>query len=195
MPSVVKPSPSPTAPNLILRRRKRCALDDRDGKPIEAPITITRADLEQKIQPLIDRCLDLARRALEQARVNGADLDRILLVGGEPGIGKTRFVEAAIGEASALGFGIALGACDPCAGTPEYWPWRQVHHALIAPEDGEPLPPTAPVMASTGGSSTEPMTAGTAEDAAPAKAPVAAEAPEGAADTGHDPDRPEERRP
>jgi hypothetical protein len=56
-------------------------------------------------------------------------------------------------------------------------------------------PPTAPVMASTGGSSTEPMTAGTAEDAAPARAPVAAEAPEGAADIGHDPDRPEERRP
>ena len=76
----------------------------------------------------------------------GRGRGRILLVGGEPGIGKTRFVEAAIGEASALGFGIALGACDPCAGTPEYWPWRQVHHALIAPEDGEPLPPTAPVM-------------------------------------------------
>jgi tetratricopeptide (TPR) repeat protein len=76
----------------------------------------------------------------------GRGRGRILLVGGEPGIGKTRFVEAAIAEASPLGFGIALGACDPCAGTPEYWPWRQVHHALIAPEDGEPLPPTAPVM-------------------------------------------------
>ena len=76
----------------------------------------------------------------------GRGRGRILLVGGEPGVGKTRFVEAAIGEAGPLGFAIALGACDPCAGTPEYWPWRQVHHALIAPEDGEPLPPTAPVM-------------------------------------------------
>src|SRR5262249_25807785 len=71
---------------------------------------------------------------------------RVLLVGGEPGIGKTRLVEAAIAEARTLGFAIALGACDPYAGTPEYWPWRQVHHALIAPEDGEPLPPAAPVM-------------------------------------------------
>jgi tetratricopeptide (TPR) repeat protein len=76
----------------------------------------------------------------------GRGRGRILLVGGEPGIGKTRLVEAAIAEARTLGFAIALGACDPYAGTPEYWPWRQVHHALIAPEDGEPLPPTAPVM-------------------------------------------------
>ena len=71
---------------------------------------------------------------------------RLLLVGGEPGIGKTRFVEAAMDEARTLGFAIALGACDPCAGTPEYWPWRQVHHALTTPEGGEPLPPTAPVL-------------------------------------------------
>ena len=49
-------------------------------------------------------------------------------------------------EARTLGFAIALGACDPCAGTPEYWPWRQVHHALTTPEGGEPLPPTAPVL-------------------------------------------------
>src|SRR5262245_47704220 len=76
----------------------------------------------------------------------GRGRGRVLLVGGEPGIGKTRLVEAAIAEARTLGFAIALGACDPYAGTPEYWPWRQVHHALIAPEDGEPLPPTAPVM-------------------------------------------------
>jgi predicted ATPase len=71
---------------------------------------------------------------------------RLLLVGGEPGIGKTRFVEAAMDEARTLGFAIALGACDPCAGTPEYWPWRQVHHALTTPEGGEPLPATAPVL-------------------------------------------------
>jgi predicted ATPase len=50
---------------------------------------------------------------------------RLLLVGGEPGIGKTRFVEAAMDEARTLGFAVASGAGDPCAGTPEYWPWRQ----------------------------------------------------------------------
>jgi tetratricopeptide (TPR) repeat protein len=70
---------------------------------------------------------------------------RVLLVGGEPGIGKTRFVEAAVGEARSLGFAVAQGACDPYAGTPEYWPWRQVHRALGTPEGSEPLAPTAPL--------------------------------------------------
>lgn len=56
--------------------------EDRDGKPIEAPITITRAELEQTVRPLIDRCLELARRSLEGARIASTDLDRIILVGG-----------------------------------------------------------------------------------------------------------------
>src|SRR5262249_42150267 len=76
----------------------------------------------------------------------GRGRGHILLLGGEPGIGKTRFVEAAIEEARALGFAVALGACDPCAGTPEYWPWRQVYRALTTPEGSDPLPPTAPVV-------------------------------------------------
>src|SRR5205814_5778815 len=66
---------------------------------------------------------------------------RVLLVGGEPGIGKTRFVEAAVGEARTLGFAVALGTCDPYAGTPEYWPWRQVHRALATPEGSDAVAP------------------------------------------------------
>jgi molecular chaperone DnaK len=56
--------------------------EDRDGKPIEAPITITRGQVEEKIEPLISRCLELARRSLEGARMSGTELDRIILVGG-----------------------------------------------------------------------------------------------------------------
>jgi tetratricopeptide (TPR) repeat protein len=66
----------------------------------------------------------------------------IVFVGGEPGIGKTRFVEAAIAEARARGFAVAVGTCDPSADTPGYWPWLQVHRALTTPEGTEPLPPT-----------------------------------------------------
>src|SRR5436190_5845583 len=64
-----------------------------------------------------------------------------LLLGGEPGIGKTRIVEAAIAEARARGFAIAPGACDPGAGMPEYWPWLQVHRALTAPAEAPRLTP------------------------------------------------------
>src|SRR2546425_8996240 len=76
----------------------------------------------------------------------GRGRGRVLLVGGEPGIGKTRFVEAAVGEARTLGFAVALGACDPYAGTPEYWPWRQVHRTLATPEGSGPLAPMAPLL-------------------------------------------------
>lgn len=56
--------------------------DDLGGKAIEATITIRRDEMEAKVASVIDRCLDLARRALEGARLSGADLDRVLLVGG-----------------------------------------------------------------------------------------------------------------
>jgi molecular chaperone DnaK len=56
--------------------------DDKDGKPLELTLTLTRADMESKIRPLVDKCLELATRALEGARLSKADLDRTLLVGG-----------------------------------------------------------------------------------------------------------------
>jgi molecular chaperone DnaK len=56
--------------------------DDVDGRPIELSITLRRPDVETTIAPVIEQCLDLARRALEGSRLAAADLDRILLVGG-----------------------------------------------------------------------------------------------------------------
>ncbi|HYE15002.1 MAG TPA: Hsp70 family protein [Pyrinomonadaceae bacterium] len=56
--------------------------DDAEGRPIEAEMTLTRARLELELEPLLSRCLRLAEEALEGARMRGADLDRVLLVGG-----------------------------------------------------------------------------------------------------------------
>lgn len=53
-----------------------------DGKAIEMTLTIDRADVEAKVRLLLDRCMQLAQRALTGARMSGADLDRVLLVGG-----------------------------------------------------------------------------------------------------------------
>jgi molecular chaperone DnaK len=55
---------------------------DRDGKPIEGVMTLQRSEVEKKIEPIIERCMNLARRALVGARVDGKDLDRVLLVEG-----------------------------------------------------------------------------------------------------------------
>ena len=55
---------------------------DDSGREIELDIPFTRAQLESLTEPLVNECCDLADEALAAARISGADLDRILLVGG-----------------------------------------------------------------------------------------------------------------
>lgn len=55
---------------------------DDSGIPIELDVPFKRSQLEALMDPLVERCIQLAQEALVGARVNGADLDRILLVGG-----------------------------------------------------------------------------------------------------------------
>jgi molecular chaperone DnaK len=53
-----------------------------DGEPIDRELTLTRAQLEKEIEPLIEHCLHHAEAALNRAKIKGSDLDRVLLVGG-----------------------------------------------------------------------------------------------------------------
>ena len=55
---------------------------DDAGTEIEAEITVTRADLDSLMEPLMAKCCAMAREALVGARISAGDLDRILLVGG-----------------------------------------------------------------------------------------------------------------
>jgi len=56
--------------------------EDNDGKPIELSLTIQRAQLEARIAPLIDRCLELVTRAISGARISRKQIHRLLLIGG-----------------------------------------------------------------------------------------------------------------
>jgi len=56
--------------------------EDDSGELIEMEVTLTRAQLEGLMEPLLEKCCILAKEALAGARLAGADLDRILLVGG-----------------------------------------------------------------------------------------------------------------
>lgn len=56
--------------------------EDDSGKLIEMDVPISRVQLETLIEPLFEKCCNLARDALVGARLVGEDLDRILLVGG-----------------------------------------------------------------------------------------------------------------
>jgi eukaryotic-like serine/threonine-protein kinase len=54
----------------------------------------------------------------------------LMLLSGEPGIGKTRLMQEAAREAGERGWRVAAGRCWEEGGAPAYWPWIQAVRAL-----------------------------------------------------------------
>ena len=63
----------------------------------------------------------------------------LILVGGEPGIGKSRLAEALAGQASTRGAHVLVGRCWEAGGAPAYWPWVQVLRSYLRDVDPELL--------------------------------------------------------
>ena len=57
---------------------------------------------------------------------------QLVLVAGEPGIGKTRLAEEVARRAAARGVRVAWGRCFEGEGVPAFWPWVQVARQLLA---------------------------------------------------------------
>ena len=57
---------------------------------------------------------------------------RLVLVAGEPGIGKTRLAEEVARQAAVRGVRVAWGRCFEGEGAPAFWPWVQVVRQLLA---------------------------------------------------------------
>src|SRR5262245_58757290 len=80
----------------------------------------------------------------------------LILVSGEPGIGKTWFATEAVRKAASRGMGAVWGQSWEGGGAPAYWPWTQVIRSLLqpgrqksalptmAPEIGQLIPELAP---------------------------------------------------
>jgi DNA-binding SARP family transcriptional activator len=63
---------------------------------------------------------------------------RVVLLGGEPGIGKSRLAEELVADATARGATAVWGRCYEGRGAPAFWPWTQVVGGLLAAfEDDE----------------------------------------------------------
>jgi AAA ATPase domain/Bacterial transcriptional activator domain len=56
---------------------------------------------------------------------------RLVLLSGEPGIGKSRLADELIAQARARGAQILVGRCWEAGGAPAYWPWVQSLRAYV----------------------------------------------------------------
>ena len=65
-------------------------------------------------------------------RAGAAGRGRVVLVAGEPGIGKSCLAEEVARQAAAEGVGVAWGRCYEEEGAPAFWPWVQVVRQLLA---------------------------------------------------------------
>jgi DNA-binding CsgD family transcriptional regulator len=74
----------------------------------------------------------VAERAILAGRLRST-LDgqrQVVLVAGEPGVGKTRLAEEAVDQARELGLACAFGRASEDEGSPPYWPFLQVFGGL-----------------------------------------------------------------
>lgn len=65
----------------------------------------------------------------------------VFLVGGEPGIGKSRLAEEVSARARETGFRVLWGRCWEEGGAPAYWPWVQCIRSLLRHGGAPAIPP------------------------------------------------------
>jgi DNA-binding SARP family transcriptional activator len=106
---------------------------DRPAAVRPEPVPVERGDgagpAPGPEDPLVGRAEQLG--SLERALATTVDgRGRLVLLTGEPGVGKTRLAEE-LGR-RAVGVTVAWGRCGEEPGAPPFWPWTQVVRALLA---------------------------------------------------------------
>jgi DNA-binding SARP family transcriptional activator/tetratricopeptide (TPR) repeat protein len=106
-----------------------------DAPDRAAPRRAARASGTERAGAFVgrERELDELLAALADAR---AGRGRLVLVGGEPGIGKSRLADELAGRAEELGARVLSGRCWEAGGAPAFWPWVQSLRAYV--RDAEP---------------------------------------------------------
>lgn len=83
-----------------------------------------------------ERELSILTAGLEQTI---AGRGQLFLIGGEPGIGKSRLADVFDSDARQRGVSVLWGRCWEAGGAPAYWPWVQSIRAQLRDEDPEAL--------------------------------------------------------
>lgn len=99
------------------------------------PAEVVATDPALAASPFVGRAaaMDRLTEALAALPKSGG---RIVLLVGEPGIGKTRTAEELVAAARSRGLPVSIGRCYEGEGAPAYWPWVQVLRSCI--EGAEP---------------------------------------------------------
>jgi hypothetical protein len=89
---------------------------------------------------------------LHQARLEAEQETRFIVVEGDPGIGKTRLLEAVAGEARLAGAHVLWGRAHEGGAAPAFWPWLGALRPLVAslPEARSGLAPLLDLDAAEG---------------------------------------------
>src|SRR5215475_12970869 len=104
-------------------------MSDVGSKRADQGRTVSRLPVSPDARDLfVGREGELGRlvRALDRAVARDG---RLVLLVGEPGIGKTRIARELAFRAAALGVTVRWGRCQETEGAPAYWPWVQVLRA------------------------------------------------------------------
>jgi DNA-binding SARP family transcriptional activator/tetratricopeptide (TPR) repeat protein len=111
---------------------------------------ILHQDPELERRPGVEAAREPSRRVFvgrgrELAELVGALRDalagrgRLILLSGEPGVGKSRLADELIGEARLQGATVLTGRCWEAGGAPAYWPWVQSLRAYLLQTNLEAL--------------------------------------------------------
>jgi predicted ATPase/DNA-binding CsgD family transcriptional regulator len=84
--------------------------------------------------PFVGREAELAALAADLDAAAGGR-GGVVLLAGEPGIGKTRLAEELVAQATAKGAMVLWGRCWEGEGAPAFWPWVQIVRAYVEAAD------------------------------------------------------------
>ncbi len=118
--------------------RERGADGESEADRVASVASRSPGRAEASLPALVGRDATLAQMtaALEEA---AAGRGRLLLLFGEPGIGKTHTAEALLQIARERGFEVVAGRCDEGEGVPAFWPWVQILRGCTEEAEGDEL--------------------------------------------------------
>ncbi len=110
------------------------ALETPAQDPLADSVFVESAQLASSTFVGRDREMGELNKALEEAL---AGQGRLVMLVGEPGIGKTRLAQELASRAESRGVRVFWGRCYEDEGAPPYWPWVQPIRAYVQQADVE----------------------------------------------------------